>query len=277
MEYKKRHAFEEAMLDRMERDGWDGYSKSEYHEAITMKATEKKKKKKKRAEQKSMEEIEADIRRELERKEQEREQELITHYPPTILESRVSEHGYVEYRVKYVKSLVDAQRSIYHAGWFLLAEMADLPGALEALENFHLKNEEAVGPRKKYFKLAKEHQAPKKTHSGVRGPKEWKAILKLMEEQTPTILKSRIHPDTDDLEYKVKFRTRITDGGKSAHEAAWINWLDLCDIPAAIEAIVEFQRQEIDHVDLDAMVPRSKDFTLAGPSSAAAEIGRAHV
>ena len=100
MEYKKRHAFEEAMLDRMERDGWDGYSKSEYHEAITMKATEKKKKKKKKkAEKNSMKEIEADIHRELERKEQEREQELITHYPSTILESGVGEHGYVEYRV----------------------------------------------------------------------------------------------------------------------------------------------------------------------------------
>lgn len=101
-----------------------------------------------------------------------------------------------------------------------------------------------------------------------------------MDVHPPTMLKSRIHPDTDDLDYKLKFVARITDAGKPVHETAWINWLDLCDIPAAIEAIVEFQREEMmeaDIEDLDAMVPRSKDFTLAGPSSAAAEHVRASV
>lgn len=147
--YKKHHAFGESIVDRMGNDHWKGYSKSEYCEAVdTTKAASKK----------SMKEIEAHIRRELERKKQEREQELKTQYPPTILESRVGDHGYVEYRVKYAKSLADARRSIYRAGWFLLAEMTDLPGALRAIEKFHLENEDAVGPRKKDFKLAKEHR-----------------------------------------------------------------------------------------------------------------------
>lgn len=272
--YKKRHTFGESMLDRMENDDWEGYSESEYYEAMgTSKATSKKK-----TFRKSMKEVKADTRRKLKSKEQQREQELKTQYPPTILESRVGDQGYVEYRVKYAKSLADARRSIYRAGWFLLAEMTDLPDALEAIEKFHTENEEAVRPRKKDVNLEEVPPAPKGAYSGVRGPEEWKAILKLMDEHPPTILKSTIHPDTDDLEYKIKFVARITDAGKPVHETAWMNWLDLCDIPAAIEAIVGFQREEVketDLQDLDAVVPRSKDFTLAGPSSAAAEYVRA--
>lgn len=59
-----------------------------------------------------------------------------------------------------------------------------------------------------------------------------------------------------------------------------MNWLDLCDIPAAIETIVEFQTEEmmkIDLEDLDAMVPWSKNFILAGSSSAAEEYVRVSV
>lgn len=94
--------------------------------------------------------------------------------------------------------------------------------------------------------------------------------MKLMDEHPPSMLKSRIDPDTDDLDYKVKFVACIKEAGEPVHETAWDNWLNLCDIPAAIVAIVEFQREEMmgmDLEDLDAMVPRSKDFTLAGPSS----------